>query len=162
MNKYKFVKYKKNYPKLFEKEKENLKKIIPDAGIEHIGSTSIEGLGGKGIIDILISVSKKNIQNVKNKLINSKYKISLTSGDKERIFFYKDYGLFKKRRIHLALTYINSKIHKDAIKFRNSLRRNSDLRDKYSAIKAKAIFLRKKNQGYKDFKSAFIQEVLRG
>ena len=161
MDKYKFVKYKKNHPKLFEKEKAKLKKIIPDAGIEHIGSTSIEGLGGKGIIDILVFVPKKNIKKIRDKLVSSKYYLVKTGGNKERMFFEKDYGLLKKRRIHLHLTSINSKTYKEAIRFRNYLRRNSSLRKKYSIIKQKAILLGKKNKEYRDFKKRFIQEVLK-
>jgi GrpB-like predicted nucleotidyltransferase (UPF0157 family) len=112
MKKYKFRKYKSSYPRLFEKEKIKLKKIVPNAVIEHIGSTAIEELGGKGIIDILISVPKKDVNGVRDKLIDSKYVLSKTGGNKERIFFEKYYGLLKRRKIHLHLTYIDSKTYK--------------------------------------------------
>jgi len=47
INKYVFKKYRKSYPLFFQKEKKRLKKIFPRAEIEHVGSTSIPGLGGK-------------------------------------------------------------------------------------------------------------------
>lgn len=162
MKKYEFVKYNKNYLKLFEKEKFKLKKIIPSAKIEHIGSTSVEGLSGKGIIDILISVSKKDIEKAKKKLSNSHYSLSRTGGDKERIFFEKDYGVFKKRRVHIQLTYYNSRTYKEAIKFRNLLRTNLNIRKKYSLVKKRAISFGKKNKDYRKFKERFIEEALRG
>jgi len=161
MKKYKFVEYKNNYPKLFEKEKEKLKKIIPSSKIEHIGSTSVLNLGGKGIIDILISVTKKDLEKAKDKLVNSNYSLSKTGGNKNRIFFEKEYGFFKKRKVHIHLTFVNSKICKEAIKFRNLLRKNKTLREKYSNIKQKAISLGKKNKDYRDFKEKFVREVLK-
>jgi len=161
MKKYKFVEYKNNYPKLFEKEREKLKKIIPSSRIEHIGSTAVKNLGGKGIIDILVSVVKKDLEKSKDKLVNSDYFLSKTGGDKNRIFFEKEYGFFKKRKVHIHLTFINSKIYKEAIKFRNSLRKNKNLREKYSNIKQKAISLGKKNKDYRKFKEKFIREVLK-
>jgi len=161
MKKYKFKEYKKNYTELFEKEKKKLKNILPNANIEHIGSTAVEALGGKGVIDILISVPKKDIQIVKDKLINAKYILSKTGGSKYRIAFHKESGLLIRRRVHLALTHINSKIYRDAIRFRNTLRKDSKLRDKYSEIKQKAITLGKRNKDYRDFKEKFIKEVLK-
>ena len=60
--KYSFNKYLDIYRKLFIKEKYKLVSILPNAKIEHVGSTSIIGLGGKGIIDIAISVPKNKIE----------------------------------------------------------------------------------------------------
>ena len=54
--------YNSNWNKMFEEEKENLKKIFNDLAIEieHIGSTSVEGLSAKPIIDIAIGVKDLN------------------------------------------------------------------------------------------------------
>ncbi len=161
MNKYKFIKYNKNYPKLFEKEKEKLKKIIPSAKIEHVGSTAVDGLGGKGIIDILVSVPKKDLTRVKNNLIKSNYYNLSRAWRKDRISFYKDSKLLKKRRVHIHLTFKNSKIEKQAIKFRDLLRKNKKLRNKYSSVKEKAIKLKKKSKDYRDFKYNFIEETVK-
>ena len=68
LKKYSFNKYSKKYHQLFNKEKIKLKKIFLKAKVEHIGSSSIKGLGGKGIIDIAISVPKKEIQSTRKKL----------------------------------------------------------------------------------------------
>ena len=161
MNAYKFVRHNRNYQKRFEREKLKLRKIIPNAEIEHIGSTAVNGLGGKGILDILISVPKKDINEVKKGLAGLNYKLSRTAGDKERIFFEKNCGLFKRKKIHLHLTPFNSKIYKDAVKFRDTLRKNPKLREEYSVIKQKAVSLGKKDKSYRDFKEKFIKEVLK-
>ena len=63
MNKYIFKPYHEIFPKLFEQEKLRLSKYLTgEYMIEHIGSTAVPGLGGKGIIDIMISVSKDKMR----------------------------------------------------------------------------------------------------
>lgn len=87
MKKYKFEKYNEKFPSLFEKEKYILKNIIPDSKIEHIGSTAIKKLSGKGIIDIMISVPKNKIKNVKKELIEKGYIFKKSGGGKREIIF---------------------------------------------------------------------------
>src|SRR6056297_643914 len=48
--------YSKDFPKLFKKKKEEILKLYEDCEINHIGSTAVKGLGGKGIIDILVAI----------------------------------------------------------------------------------------------------------
>lgn len=61
MLKYVFRPYDPIFPKLFIKEKNRLKKFLGRTVlIEHVGSTAIPGLGGKGIIDIAIAAPDKN------------------------------------------------------------------------------------------------------
>ena len=59
----KIEKYNPNWKNMFNEEKEILNKLFGDLAIkiEHIGSTSIENLSAKPIIDILVSVKSLNI-----------------------------------------------------------------------------------------------------
>ena len=69
MKKYLFKPYSKIFPDLFEREKERISSHIKeDLVIEHVGSTAVPGLGGKGIIDIAIAVSKKEMESVSKQL----------------------------------------------------------------------------------------------
>lgn len=64
MKKYEFKPYNPAFSKYFEEEKKRLSKYLSgDYQIEHIGSTAVPGLGGKGIIDIMIAVSKEQMEN---------------------------------------------------------------------------------------------------
>jgi len=161
MEKYKFRKPSKKYSKHFAKEKKRLVKILPTAKIEQIGSTSVKNLGGKGIIDILVGIKKADIKSTINKLIKSGYNYKKHAGSKSRLFFEKNYGIIKKRRIHLQLTTYNSKIWKDSIKFRDILRSNKKIREEYSKIKQNAVKLKKKNKEYRKYKDKFIKEVIK-
>lgn len=62
MSKYVFKPYNSIFPELFEKEKERLSKYLTgEYQIEHVGSTAVQGLGGKGIIDIYLATPRKNL-----------------------------------------------------------------------------------------------------
>ncbi len=55
--------YSKIFLHLFQKEKERIAPSLVNAlAIEHVGNTTIPGLGGKGIIDIAISLSKEEME----------------------------------------------------------------------------------------------------
>lgn len=54
--KYVYKPYSSVYPALFEKEKQRLAASLKVLAIEHIGSTSVPMLGGKGIIDIAVAI----------------------------------------------------------------------------------------------------------
>lgn len=49
-----FYPYTKKFKILFKEEKEKIKKALPKADVFHVGSTAVENIGGKGIIDILV------------------------------------------------------------------------------------------------------------
>ena len=51
--------YKDNLPEFFQKEKERICHSIPSIkDIHHIGSSTVPGLGGKNVIDILIGLTE--------------------------------------------------------------------------------------------------------
>lgn len=159
---YKFRKYKKKYPRLFQKEKIELLKILPESYIEHIGSTSIPGLGGKGIIDILIGVKKNELINSAKLLIKNMYYFKDEGSKNDRLFFIKTYGIIKKRRVHIHLTEYNSQIWKQALKFKNHLKNNKKIREEYIKVKKQACKICKGDSNlYRAHKNKFIKEVLR-
>jgi len=161
MKKYKLRKYNTNFPKLFEEEKRKLKKILPESKIEHIGSTAVFGLKGKGIIDIIIAVPKKEIEKAKNLLVKNNYIFKPKAGDKNRLFFQKDYWkLFGKRRVHLHLTIPNGKDWKECIKVRDKLRKSLNLRKQYEELKKEAIVYAKgEGKKYRKYKNKFLKEL---
>jgi len=140
MKKYVFVEYKNSYARIFEKEKESLKRLIPKAKfIEHIGSTSIPGLGGMGIIDILLIIPKMEIKSIKNKLLKSSYELMQNVSNKDRTSLKKTKGFLFKKKYHLHLTTPLSRTHKEIINFKKNLTNSEMLRQEYSELKKRAV-----------------------
>jgi GrpB-like predicted nucleotidyltransferase (UPF0157 family) len=159
--KYKFRPYNLKYQQLFRLEKARLKKILgKNIDIEHIGSTAVKDLGGKGIIDVLIGANKKDISQVINRLKKSKYTFSIR-GDKNRWCFQKDYKHAGKiRRVHLQLVPKKSKNWSDPLKTRDILRKNKKLREEYVKTKKKALKIAKgEGKKYRAFKRNFLDEI---
>ncbi len=163
MQKYVFRKYSSKYKDFFNSEK---KKIIKNLGsrskIEHVGSTAITKLGGKGIVDIAIGVSKLELLKVKNKLEEVGYKFSEAASCPKRLFFKAEY-LYnnKKRRVHIHLMEFDSQNWQEIIGFRDYLLKNPDIVKQYIKIKKEAI---KKSLGdgenYRKYKEKFIENIL--
>ena len=161
MEKYHFRKYDKKFPKLFQVEKARLKKIIVSAKIEHVGSTAVQGLRGKGVIDIAVSVNKKDIHKVKNKLIKGKYVFLPRAGEKDRLFFERDYNYNgKTRRVHVHLTNQKSNIWKSMMAVRDYLREHPEEIDKYEKIKREGVKTCKgKGKIYRKHKNKYLNNL---
>lgn len=163
IKKYIFRKYEKKFPLLFNKEKEKLEKIVPFfKSIEHIGSTSIPGLGGKGIIDVLLVLNnKREMKKAEELLIKNNYEVMSHVSNNARISFKKFYGfLLFKRRVHIHLTYKNSKAHKETLKFKKKLMNNPKLAKKYAQIKKNAVkYAKGEGKIYRDYKKKFIDKL---
>lgn len=162
MEKYIFKKYDSSLQRLYAREKAKLKRLLTeDTQIEHIGSTAVCGLGGKGIIDIIISVNKKDIERIKKRLNEGGYNWKPKAGEKDRFFFEKDYKYRgKMRRVHIHLTNKNSKIWKRCILIRDYLKQNEQDARKYERLKKEAVKLCKgEGKVYRECKKSFINKL---
>ncbi len=159
--KYAFRKYSHEYPKMFRLEKARIKRFFPYADIEHIGSTAVPNLGGKGIIDIAISVPKNKASRTSLVLQQAGYEFRSKGGDKERKFFQrsiKQNG--RERRIHVHLTDSNSKSWKKAIALRDYLRKHAEAAIEYAKIKKEAAAHAKgSGKRYMKHKKEFLRKL---
>lgn len=160
-NTYVFRLYDKKYKKYFSFEKRKLLQMFPNVNIEHIGSTSVATLGGKGIVDIIISVPKFRLTSAFHQL-EKKYTFDAGGGSDERYFFRKAYAINgKKRFVHLHLTFHNSREWHLALAFRDILRKDPALQKKYATLKKKACRVAKGDgPTYRKYKNAFIRSAL--
>ena len=129
-------------------------------GIEHVGSTSVEGIFAKPCIDIDIVIEDYNIFNeVVKKLEEIGYIYEGDLGIKGReAFDYNDKPHLMKH--HLYVCPKNSAELKRHIKFRDFLRNNPEFAQKYSEVKQKAALLFPNDiEGYIKYKSPCIEEI---
>lgn len=120
----------------YTEEEELLRAAVPQAErINHIGSTAIEGIWAKPIIDILIEVPKScDLLNIKETLVGNGY--ICMSQSKERISFNKGYTEkgFGEKVFHIHLRYAGDN---DELYFRDYLIEHSDIATEYEKMKIK-------------------------
>ena len=159
--KYSFKDYSEKYPKLFYSEKSKIRKILPIEQIEHIGSSSVKGLGGKGIIDIGIFVPKKDLEKTIEKLKLIGYEYVNSEKDNERKFLQKiikDDG--KERRIHIQLITKDSSSHQAVLAVRDYLRKNIKACNEYTLIKKREVkYAKGEGEKYREFKKDFLDKL---
>ena len=145
----------------FLAERTELESIFGDSvkTIEHVGSTSVPGLKAKPIIDIAIGVDGLSSFNAAIVLDFAGYSIKQDSDPDEILIRKGKEGVYTDFLIHVM--EINSKRYEETLKFRNLLRENLELRNKYQELKeglAKKYFNDRKS--YTASKDRFIKEAL--
>jgi len=129
--------YDEKWKQEFERIKEELLTVLNNyiIAIEHIGSTSVEGLAAKPIIDIDIIIKDYNsFETIKEKLDQVGYTHEGDLGIKDRqAFKYVDKPHLMKHNLYVCPEY--SEELKRHIAFRDYLRHNSKDRDWYGSVK---------------------------
>lgn len=146
----------------FEKIKQELVNAIGDliVCIEHVGSTSVEGLSAKPIIDIDVVISDYSVfDSIVSKLSTIGY---FHVGDleiKEReVFKYSDKPHLRKH--HLYVCPQNSKELLRHITFRDFLKNNPEAVKKYGKVKENAAKLFPNNMDkYIEYKTPCVEEL---
>ncbi len=138
MQKYVFKPYSKVFPELFHKEKERIASSLKTAlAIEHVGSTAVPNLGGKGIIDIAIAVNKQDMESATQQLQDLGYEFRPAYSTSDRLYFviYLPDSEEETRRYHIHLTYPESSEWKNLIDFRDYLRNHPQEAKEYAEMK---------------------------
>ena len=161
----KIYKYSESFPSLFEKEKEKLKKILGQIClIEHIGSTAIEGVDGKGIIDIMLVFEKQNeIDSIIKLLQKNGYFLADDNADRKGRVFMSSSGAKESGfgDIHLHITTKENGSFLNAILFRNYLIKNLKEKQEYVDLKYKLFeSVEGDRKKYTQLKSEFIEKII--
>jgi len=127
--------------------------------IEHVGSTSVEGLSSKPVIDLDIVIEKDKFEIIK-KLLNKKgYEHEGDLGIEGREAFSYS-GKEELMTHHLYVCPKDSKELFKHITFRDFLKNNSALASEYSKVKEQAAVLYPDDiDKYMEFKSEIIEKI---
>jgi GrpB-like predicted nucleotidyltransferase (UPF0157 family) len=145
----------------FEQEAFELKQAMGDSAlaVHHIGSTSIEGILAKPIIDILIEVhSFADVDQANSAMVNLGYEVMGEFGIKGRRYFRKNNveGI-RTHHVHVFTTGSQGAIRHLA--FRDYLRAHPEIAQQYSNLKAALTKADTTNmEGYISGKDPFIKE----
>lgn len=156
------VPYNEQWKTDFEIIKQHLLTTVNDVtiGIEHIGSTSVEGLSAKPIIDIDIVIKDYSVFNtVVERLATLDYIHEGNLGIKDReAFDYKGNMDLPKHHLYVCPEF-SLELHRH-IAFRDYLRNNSDSVLKYSKVKEEGAKLFPDSiDDYIKYKSPCIEEI---
>ena len=120
----------------YEEERNFLLKQLPSnevVRLSHIGSTAVEGIQAKPIVDILLEVKKdSSFQKLKEVILQSGYLCMNETND--RISFNKGYTIngFAERVFHLHLHYEGDN---DELYFRDELQAHPSIAKDYETLK---------------------------
>ena len=160
----KILPYNNRAPKIFEDIRRFLCETIPyEINVEHIGSTAVPGLGGKGIIDILIITKRKYMWKIFELLKSKGYKSNPNTGNPpERLFVSGPYKYGSKElHIHIHITFYGSQEHKDKLLFRDYLRQHPEETKKYYELKKQwSLEAGSDASKYTKLKTSYITRIL--
>ena len=127
--------------------------------IEHVGSTSVEGLSSKPVIDLDIVIEKDKFAIIKELLNKKGYEHEGDLGIEGREAFSYS-GKEELMTHHLYVCQKNSKELFKHITFRNFLENNPALAAEYSKVKEQAAVLYPDDiDKYMEFKSKIIEKI---
>lgn len=159
------VPYEKGWKEEFDKVKQEIMFYtkLPSTQIEHIGSTSIEGIRAKPIIDILIGVDSfaslekgffKNFQKV------GFYRLRVERPKEIVCAKFLD-ETFEVKTHFIHIVELQKEKWNELIFFRDYLNANLEAKEQYEQLK-ESFFNTKLNgiQAYTDYKEQFVQTIL--
>jgi GrpB-like predicted nucleotidyltransferase (UPF0157 family) len=162
----KLVTYSVNWKKLFEVEKELLHSIIGEntKDIQHFGSTAIEGIKAKPILDILVGVqSLEEVEKFDKERLKEQGYYHLPKVQLEgKVVFAKFSDLDNLTKTHIMhVVEFNGTWWKEHTYFRNYLNGNPDKAREYEALKENlALKYPNDERTYTDEKKKFVYDIL--
>ena len=155
--------YLAEWKTLFELEAVLLRSTMGRAArhIEHVGSTAIDGMPAKPIIDLVVVVSSLNEASEwipTLEALGYEYRANDTVAD--RLFFAK--GLPSSRTHHLSLAEERSKFYTEKVLFRDYLISHREAFDEYVELKKElAQRYAKDRTSYTEGKRGFVERIIR-
>ena len=162
MQKVKIFPYNSKLPKIFEKQKKRISKVIDNNDIHHIGSTAVPELGGKGIIDIMIGIKNwKEAKSIVKKIKKIGFK-HIHPREKGRLFLSKHRKSTPPDNVHIHIVRKGGKEYKELLFFRDYLRKNKKEVKKLFKLKLKWLKEAKGDRKrYFKLKENYVKQILK-
>ena len=150
------------YAEWYEEEKQNLTELLADFGLQrinHIGSTSVEGLIAKPIVDILLELPEGYyLDRVSELLKNADWILMIRDDAKQTLDLNKGYtpAGFAEKVYHLHVRALGDW---DELYFRDYLRKYPKAARQYEELKRSLKEKYEHNRdAYTEAKTAFVQQ----
>ncbi len=153
-----------NANELFLNEKHKIEKLLTNyRGVHHIGSTAVPGLGGKNIIDILISAQDiDDITRIRDALLQNGYYLGNSNQPESgRLFLASRKEETGEGDFHIHIAVQGSSTHDNFLILRDFLRANPDEAKIYYQFKQKiAKQTSYQRELYKQYKSEYVSKLI--
>jgi GrpB-like predicted nucleotidyltransferase (UPF0157 family) len=153
--------YQPSWSDAYDAEVARLNDVVGDRvrRFEHIGSTAVEGIPAKPIIDALTLVDEfATATDLVEPLEARGYERRPDEVD-GRVFLAK--GPPENRTCYLSITELGSRFHEEKIAFREALRDDPELAARYASLKRRLAERYPENrERYTAEKGAFVRDVL--
>ncbi|WP_158248795.1 GrpB family protein [Chromobacterium sinusclupearum] len=158
--------YHPGWPQCFEQTAATilvaLGELADQAIIEHIGSTAVPGLPAKPVIDIMLGLPRlSDLEPYFPALAAAGFhhQPQMAAAMPDRHYFTQPAHL--PRQVHLHAVTLDSDFWRDKLLFRDALRADSALRERYAALKQQLAEQNGDDRaGYTEAKSGFINAAL--
>lgn len=135
-------------------------------GVEHVGSTAVPGLAAKPIIDLMASVTDLDtaVGQASGRLVADGWCYVPPDLDRRpwRRFFVKPDSSGQRREAHLQLVQAGHPRWNEQLRFRDALRRDDRLAQRYEDLKRRLAEQRGHDrEAYTEGKAEFVASVLR-
>ena len=154
--------HNEKWKKEYKREVSRLNSIIGEkvCGFEHIGSTAIQGIKAKPVIDMIAVIKEsEELEKIVSLLEENGYEHRPKGDRKGRKFLAK--GPKENRTHYLSLTREGSELYKRTTNFRDYLNSHPQAAKKYSQLKQKlAEKYPEKRKKYTEEKTEFIENIL--
>ena len=152
--------YDDELPKIFEEIKTIVLQEFPDVSVEHIGSSSIPGMGGRNVLDIAIPSPEGKHEAITKKLKQLGFENSPFPHYLPLLVATTTWNQ-KKYFILLYVLSPENPTFKDWLAFRNYMRQNPNDAKAYNEVKKQAIKEgNTRGDSYQNAKSPFLQDML--
>lgn len=152
----KYEEYSENVNNIFNLLAKEIKSLLPEARIEHIGSSAIPGSISKGDLDVFVGVDQPHFEQAL---------VLIKSLD-----FYEKQGTFRSDHLCMLMTdkfnydvaiqlVSNGSEFEDFLRFRDLLKNNNELLKEYNEVKLMAQSLDENE--YRQKKNVFIEKILK-
>jgi GrpB-like predicted nucleotidyltransferase (UPF0157 family) len=162
----KVVDYDPNWPLLFEEEKAKILKVIAKkvVAVEHVGSTAVQGLGAKPIVDIMVGI--RHLSDAQGcigplETIGYEYVPEYEDSIPERRYFRKGPSNVPNKHYHLHMVEYSSDFWRRHLLFRDYLRAHPHAAREYYRLKKElATKYRFNREAYTEAKTLFIESIV--
>lgn len=156
-----FEQHDAKYPSAFSRAAETIRKVLPNAKLEHVGSTSVPGLGGRRVLDIVVIATPKDREVIRENLLSIGYKDfpyayvkPMLSGSVQ--YDEKEYPL---------LLYVLPQDHEYVrgwLAFREYMRKHPEEVKEYEEVKKSAISSGKSDpKSYQEAKTPYLEGLVK-